>query len=105
WLSTIGERRNRPPLAHRVASSQILRASREGGFVDSTRAWLSTLHLSQYTEAFDHNDVAWDLLRTLTDQDLRELGVQALGHRKTLLKAIAELNAAGAPTLLPPADA
>ena len=59
--------------------------------MDDVRAWLSKLGLSQYAEAFEHNDVAPDLLPTLTDQDLRELGVQSLGHRKMLLKAIGEL--------------
>ena len=56
-------------------------------------------------EAFESNDVALDLLQALTDQDLRELGVQSLGHRKRLLKAIAELNSAEAPTRVPPAEA
>ena len=60
--------------------------------MDDIRAWLSELGLSQYAEAFEPNDVALDLLQALTDQDLRELGVQSLGHRKKLLKAIAELD-------------
>jgi len=57
--------------------------------MDDVKAWLSKLGLSQYAEAFEHNDVAPSLLPTLTDQDLRELGVHSLGHRKMLLKAIA----------------
>ena len=73
--------------------------------MDSIRAWLSELGLSQYAEAFEHNDVGLDLLQALTDQDLRELGVQSLGHRKRLLKAIAELNGAETPTPVPPAEA
>ena len=70
--------------------------------MDSIRAWLSELGLSQYAEAFERNDVAPDLLQALTDQDLRELGVQSLGHRKMLLKAIAELNGAETPSAFPP---
>ncbi len=73
--------------------------------MDSIRAWLSELGLSQYAEAFESNDVALDLLQALTDQDLRELGVQSLGHRKKLLKAIADLNVAETPTRAPAPEA
>ena len=40
------------------------------------------------------------ILCDLTDADLKELGVTALGHRKTLLKAIAELADGGQPARL-----
>ena len=73
--------------------------------MNSIRVWLSELGLSQYAEAFESNDVARDLLQALTDQDLRELGVQSLGHRKKLLKAIADLNVAETPTRVPAAEA
>ena len=46
-----------------------------------------------------------DLLQALTDQDLRELGVQSLGHRKKLLKAIADLNVDETLTRVPAAEA
>ena len=73
--------------------------------MDNIRAWLSKLGLSQYAEAFEHNDVALDLLTTLTDQDLRELGVESMGHRKMLLRAIAELKGAETPTRVPQVEA
>jgi class 3 adenylate cyclase len=71
--------------------------------VDTITAWLSELGLSQYAEVFQRNDIGPDLLESLTDQDLRDLGVQSLGHRKKLLKAIADTNEseAGAPTSVP----
>jgi class 3 adenylate cyclase/predicted ATPase len=69
--------------------------------MDDVKAWLSKLGLSQYAEAFEHNDVAPSLLPTLTDQDLRELGVHSLGHRKMLLKAIGELDRAELRELAP----
>ena len=69
--------------------------------MDDVRTWLSKLGLSQYADAFEHNDVAPDLLTTLTDQDLRELGVQSLGHRKMLLKAIGELDRGESRALAP----
>jgi hypothetical protein len=44
--------------------------------------------LGPYEQAFRDNDVDADLLLTLTADDLRELGVASLGHRRRLLKAI-----------------
>jgi class 3 adenylate cyclase/predicted ATPase len=54
-------------------------------------AWLSGLGLGQYEQAFRDNDIDPGLLPTLTADDLRELGVASLGHRKRLLAAIAAL--------------
>ena len=54
-------------------------------------AWLRGLGLGQYEQAFRDNDIDADLLPTLTADDLRELGVASLGHRKRLLAAIAAL--------------
>ena len=52
--------------------------------------WLSSLGLPQYAAAFEAQEVEFGQLAELSDGDLRELGVAALGHRKRLLKAIAE---------------
>src|SRR6516162_2584545 len=54
--------------------------------------WLEKLGLEQYAQRFAENDVDFDLLAELTDQDLKELGVASLGHRRRLMRAIAELN-------------
>jgi class 3 adenylate cyclase/predicted ATPase len=62
--------------------------------------WLRGLGLEQYATAFRDNDIDGDLLWRLTAEDLRELGVASIGHRRRLLDAIA---AFGAPT--PAADA
>jgi class 3 adenylate cyclase len=59
--------------------------------------WLEKLGMSQYAERFAESDVDTSVLRDLTDQDLKELGV-SLGHRRKMLRAIAEL-AGVAPTL------
>ncbi|WP_237050733.1 ATP-binding protein [Microvirga ossetica] len=48
--------------------------------------------LGQYEQAFRDNDIDASLLPTLTDGDLRELGILSLGHRKRLLAAIPELT-------------
>jgi class 3 adenylate cyclase/predicted ATPase len=63
--------------------------------------WLKTLGLSEYAERFAESDIDTSVLRDLTDQDLKELGV-SLGHRRKMLRAIAEL-AGVAPTSPQPA--
>ena len=55
-------------------------------------AWLSGLGLGQYEQMFRDNDIDADLLPTLTMDDLYQLGVVSLGHRKRLLSAIALLG-------------
>jgi class 3 adenylate cyclase len=62
---------------------------------------LKTLGLSEYAERFAESDIDTSGLRDLTDQDLKELGV-SLGHRRKMLRAIAEL-AGVAPTSPQPA--
>jgi class 3 adenylate cyclase len=64
----------------------------EGGMVDVSR-WLADQGLGHHAEAFAENGIAGDVLRELTDADLKELGLN-LGDRKRLLKAIATLDAA-----------
>jgi class 3 adenylate cyclase len=63
--------------------------------------WLAQLGLPQYAEIFERNAVDLELLCELTDEDLEKVGVHALGHRKKLLKAIAELKGNGAPVASP----
>ena len=54
--------------------------------------WLEKLGLGQYAQRFAENDIDFTILSDLTDQDLKELGVSSLGHRRQLLRATAELN-------------
>jgi class 3 adenylate cyclase len=53
--------------------------------------WLRGLGLERYAAAFRENEVGADLLPSLTTQDLRDLGVTSVGHRRRLLGAIAAL--------------
>ena len=53
--------------------------------------WLRGLGLEQYMPAFRDNDIDGEVLRRLTGEDLRELGVTSIGHRRRLLDAIAAL--------------
>ena len=57
--------------------------------------WLRGLGLGRYEQAFRENEIDLRVLPELTADDLKELGVAAIGHRRLLLKAIADL-AAGA---------
>jgi class 3 adenylate cyclase len=64
--------------------------------------WLEGLGLGQYATAFAENEIDREILPSLTSDDLREIGVVAIGHRRRLLDAIAALDAAPPP---PPAEA
>jgi class 3 adenylate cyclase/predicted ATPase len=63
--------------------------------------WLRAQGLEQYAPAFRQNDIGADLLPTLNADDLKELGVASLGHRRRLLQAIAALHPM--PDATPPA--
>jgi hypothetical protein len=54
-------------------------------------AWLQGLGLERYAPAFRDNEIDWEVLPKLTSEDLREIGVAAVGHRRKLMGAIAAL--------------
>jgi class 3 adenylate cyclase len=54
--------------------------------------WLKELGMSEYAERFVENHIDESIIRDLTDQDLKDLGVGSLGHRRKLLRAIQELG-------------
>ena len=55
-------------------------------------AWLRELDLEQYEAAFRENGVSEKDLPHLTAEDLQDLGVVAVGHRRRLLVAIEALR-------------
>jgi class 3 adenylate cyclase len=55
-------------------------------------AWLRELGLERYEEAFRANDIDAKVLPELTAEDLKDIGVTSVGHRRTLLAAIAALG-------------
>ena len=59
--------------------------------------WLKRLDMQQYIQHFAENDIDFAILGELTDQDLEKIGVTSLGHRRKLLRAIADLQG-GKPT-------
>jgi len=56
-------------------------------------AWLRGLGLERYEQAFRENAIDEAILPKLTAEDLRDLGVTAVGPRRILLDAIAALRA------------
>ena len=55
--------------------------------------WLRSLGLERYETAFRENEIDDTILPRLTAEDLKELGVGPVGHRRKLLDAIAALRA------------
>jgi hypothetical protein len=52
------------------------------------RLLLESLDLSEYQDAFDANGIVFSHLKSLTNDDLKELGLSSMGQRKALLAAI-----------------
>jgi hypothetical protein len=63
--------------------------------------WLKKLGMSEYAQRFTENDIDFTILGDLTDRDLEKIGVASLGHRRKLLRAIAD----DTPTAAAPAPA
>jgi hypothetical protein len=55
--------------------------------------WLRGLGIGKYEAAFRENEIDETVLPSLTHENLKELGVTALGHRLKLLDAVAALRA------------
>src|SRR6516165_1099752 len=54
--------------------------------------WLEQLGMQEHIQRFAENDIDFAILGDLTDQDLKEIGVASLGHRRKLLRAITDLK-------------
>src|SRR5579863_3898789 len=78
----------------------MLRCANRGAAMD-VAGWLRRLGLEQYEAAFCDNEIDDAVLPSLTAEDLKDLGVGVIGHRRKLLDAIAAVRAeASAPTQL-----
>jgi class 3 adenylate cyclase len=62
--------------------------------------WLEKLGMSEYAQRFAENGIDFSVLRHLTDQDLKDIGI-LLGHRRKMLAAIAEVAGAEQTSLQP----
>ncbi len=58
--------------------------------------WLRSLGLERYEQAFRDNEIDRDLLPNLTADDLKDLGVALVGHRRRMLDAISALQSEAA---------
>jgi class 3 adenylate cyclase len=67
-------------------------------------AWLGSLGLGRYEQAFRENDIDAEVLADLTAEDLIGLGVTSIGHRRKLLAAIAALRKAAVQAISPPSN-
>jgi class 3 adenylate cyclase/predicted ATPase len=100
--------KSRPSKSLKLKRSSVPKAAHRRAATQQTASWLEKLGLGQYAKCFAENDITVAILRDLTDQDLKELGVASLGHRRELLQAIAELRAVEkgppkpAPAVAPP---
>jgi class 3 adenylate cyclase len=63
--------------------------------------WLRGLGLGQHEERFRDNKIDADVLSQLTADDLKDIGVLAIGDRRRLLAAIAALTGATPPSDMP----
>jgi len=63
--------------------------------------WLRRLGLEQYEAAFRENAVDAEVLPRLTTDDLKEMGIVPIGHRRRLLDAIAALRLPATPAEAP----
>ncbi|KGN55391.1 DNA cross-link repair 1A protein [Cucumis sativus] len=54
--------------------------------------WLHDLGLSKYEGLFVREEVDWDTLQWLTDEDLNNMGITALGPRRKITHALSELR-------------
>jgi hypothetical protein len=56
--------------------------------VNETAAWLESIDLPELKRQFIDQEVSGSELLELTDHDLREMGVDKLGHRKKIIRRI-----------------
>jgi hypothetical protein len=55
-------------------------------------SWLRSLGLEQYEATFRENAITEKVLPRLAAEDLKDLGMTIVGHRRVLLDAIADLR-------------
>eukprot|EP01061_Rhynchopus_euleeides_P027583 TRINITY_DN4485_c1_g1_i1.p1 TRINITY_DN4485_c1_g1~~TRINITY_DN4485_c1_g1_i1.p1 ORF type:complete len:300 (+),score=68.57 TRINITY_DN4485_c1_g1_i1:57-902(+) len=73
------------------AGSPIHLPSRSPARTRGVVTWLDSLGLGDYAELFAFNEIDFNSLTLLSEEDLVRMGVQALGPRKTLMRGIADL--------------
>lgn len=59
--------------------------------------YLNSIELSQYRECFSNHDIEFSMLPALSTDDLREIGIESLGHRKKILAGLNRATTSGMP--------
>ncbi|KAG6538393.1 hypothetical protein ZIOFF_003511 [Zingiber officinale] len=54
--------------------------------------WLQSLGLSKYKDVIVKEEIDWETLQSLTEEDLLNIGIDALGPRKKIIHALNELR-------------
>src|SRR3954451_24001414 len=80
-----------------AAQSSAARIAEPEATVVDVGGWLKSLGLEQYEAAFRENDVDAEVLPTLTADELKDIGVNSIRHRRRLLEAIAALRPKAGP--------
>ncbi|XP_058222295.1 uncharacterized protein LOC131332223 [Rhododendron vialii] len=75
-----------------VVNKSPIKACRQNTDVHPVLEWLRNLGLARYEEIFVQEEIDWDTLQWLTEEDLFSMGVTALGPRKKIVHALSELR-------------
>ncbi|KAL5853641.1 hypothetical protein ACOSQ3_008759 [Xanthoceras sorbifolium] len=67
--------------------------------------WLQSLGLAKYEQVFVCEEIDWDTLQWLTEEDLINMGVTALGPRKKIVHALSEVRKGCPPAVEEKVDA
>lgn len=79
-------------------SPVVVKGRRKASSGPTLKSWLAENGMLEHLPAFEENGIDLDLLKDLSDSDLKELGVAKMGDRKRLLKSITELSKAIVPS-------
>ena len=63
-----------------------------GTIAFDTTKWLASHGLGTYAQAFRDNHIEVETMSSLTMDDLREMGITSVGHKRKILAAIASLE-------------
>ncbi|XP_071742072.1 uncharacterized protein [Rutidosis leptorrhynchoides] len=88
---------NPPSGAHgQVLDDPSCQVPKQTNHVSPISVWLQNLGLSRYEEVFVREEIDYDSLKWLTDEDLCKIGITALGPRKKIVHALNELRTGSA---------
>ena len=59
--------------------------------LNKVERWLDSIGLGKYAPAFEVHEVVWEFLPFLSRDDLKEMGISAVGARRRMLVEISKL--------------